>query len=182
MFTDLKSLKIPQGDVVKIECNGSLIWEEPSSYTNQVSTSIDTDKNILNGVGYVGKTRLSSSGSTKANANYCSTSGFISAKSRDVIRVPSEYFEGGSCYVCSYDLSFGFLAAVNYNGGYGGGTVVTNGSVKEITLLNNSNIAYVRVSMQWGENDTGWNDSTADERLDGPCGYMLVTVNEEITD
>jgi hypothetical protein len=176
-FSTVKAITIPNGAVKKIERNGVAIWEEPSSYKNWVPYAIDTNKNILNGVGYIGKTRLSSSGATKS-ASRVSTTGFIPASSGAVIRVPAEYFDAGSSYVCSYNSSFGFIAAVNYNGGYAGGTVVTNGNVKEITLLNNSNIAYVRVSMEWSSVDTGY--SSATDATQGPCEHMIVTVNEEL--
>lgn len=177
-FSSIKAITIPERQVKKIECNGAVIWEEPSSYKNWVPYSIDTDKSIFNGVGYIGKTRLTSSGATKEESRV-STTGFIPASSGAVIRVPAEYFDVGASYVCSYNSSFDFIAAVNYNGGYYGGTVVTNGSIKEITLLNNSNIAYVRVSLAWGSGDTGY--ASATDNTQGPCEHMIVTVNEEIT-
>ena len=176
-FTTIKAITIPEGQVKKIERNGVVIWEEPLSYKNWVPYAIDANKNILNGVGYIGKTRLSSSGATK-EATRVSTTGFIPASSGSVIRVPAEYFDGASSYVCSYNSSFGFIAAVNSGGAYSGGTVVTNGNVKEITLLSNSNIAYVRVSMEWSGEDPGY--ASATDATQGPCGHMIVTVNEEI--
>lgn len=179
MFSDLKALAIPEGEVVKVECSGSVLWEIENElpYTNQVPISIDTDGSIYNRVGYIGKTRLSSSGSTKEN-NYTSTTGYIPASSGDVIRVPAGNFDSGACYVCAYNSSFGFISAVNYSGSYGGGTVATNGDIKEITLLNNSDIAYVRVSLAWDSYDVGYTESA--DPLQGPCEHMIVTVNEEI--
>ena len=176
-FSNLKELLVDGIKLVELKINGVLVWAA-KAFTNQVPTSIDTNKNILNGVGYVGKTRLSSSGATK-EASRVSTTGFIPASSGAVVRVPAEYFDAGSSYVCSYNSSFGFIAAVNYNGGYAGGTVVTNGNVKEITLLSNSNIAYVRVSMEWSSVDTGY--ASATDPTQGPCEHMIVTVNEAIT-
>lgn len=177
-FSSVTAITIPNGEVTKIAIGDLVLWEAPASFKNWVPYSIDTDKSIFNGVGYVGKTRLSSSGATKS-ASRVSTTGFIPASSGAVIRVPAEYFDGASSYVCSYNSSFGFIAAVNSGGAYGGGTVVTDGNTKEITLPNNSSIAYVRVSMEWSSVDTGF--ASATDNTQGPCEHMIVTVNEEIT-
>lgn len=148
------------------------------TYTNQVPISIDTDGSIFNGVGYIGGTRLSSSGGTKS-ADYASVTGYIPASSGAVIEIPAEYFEtSGSCYVCSYDSKFSFLSAVNSDGAYGGGTVATEGNIKRVTLPNNDAIAYIRVSMNWNGDEKGYAEAT-NPKL-GPCEHMIVTVNEPI--
>ena len=56
---------------------------DEQKYTNQVPTSIDTDGSVFNGVGYVGRTRLSSSGATKKDADFVTTTGYIPAKAND---------------------------------------------------------------------------------------------------
>ena len=175
-FASVKSIAIPQGIATKIVCNGLKLWEA-ITFKNWVPHAIGTDKKVLNGCGYVGKTRLSSSGSTKENA-YTSTTGFIPASSSAVIRVPTEIFSGNSDYVCAYKSDFSFISAVNASGSYGGGTIKVNGKVTEITLLSNSDIAYVRVSCTWGSGDTGYAESS--DVTQGPCANMIVTVNEDL--
>lgn len=175
-FATVKSIAIPQGVATKIVCDGLKLWEAVK-FKNWVPHSIGTDGKVLNGCGYVGKTRLSSSGSTKENA-YTSTTGFIPASSGAVIRVPSEIFSGNSDYVCAYKSDFSFISAVNASGSYGGGTVNNTGKVTEITLLSNSNIAYVRVSCSWASGDTGYGESS--DPIQGPCANMIVTVNEDL--
>lgn len=146
---------------------------------NKVPTSIDTDGSVLNGVGYVGQTRLSSSGATKSN-NYTTTTGFISAKANDVIRIAGGLFSSGGDYVCTYDSNFSFLTALNGTSGYGGGTIDSTGEYPAITLPDNASIAYIRVSSTWSGACDGWNDASEEERLQGPCERLIVTVNEEI--
>lgn len=146
---------------------------------NKVPTSIDTDGSVLNGVGYVGQTRLSSSGETKSN-NYTTTTGFISAKANDVIRIAGGIFSTGGDYVCTYDSNFSFLTALNGIGGYGGGTIDSTGEYPVITLPDNASIAYIRVSSKWDGACDGWSDASEEERLQGPCERLIVTVNEEI--
>lgn len=147
------------------------------NYTNQVPISIDTDGSVFNGVGYVGKTRLSSSGVTKAD-NYISTTGYIPAQSGAIIRVPSDYFTTGSCYVCAYNSNFEFISAVNAEGYYNGGTVEKDGDITKVTLLDNNDIAYIRVSETWTNSDPYFGESA--DPTQGPCERMIVTVNEEI--
>lgn len=168
MFTNTKALAIPEGDVVKIECDGVVLWELPSSYKNQIPYSIDTDKSIFNGKGYVDSTRLSSSGATKTASN-CITTGYIKAKSNDIIRISGvtwKAVQSGVNYVCCYDSNFNFVCAVNSNGYYGGGTVGGDSNVATVTLLDDITIAYVRVSIHHQDVD---------------ASTLIVTVNEEIT-
>lgn len=151
-----------------------------ANFTNKVPTSIDVDGSIFNGVGYVGGTRLSSSGSTKAD-NYITTTGYIPAKPEDIIRIAGAEFNTGGCYVCTYDSSFNFLTAINGQGNYDGGTLDNTGTYPKITLPNKSTIAYVRVSATWSSVIEGFNGATDERQKQGPCEYMIVTVNEEIT-
>lgn len=151
-----------------------------SSYTNQVPISIDTDGSVFNGKGYIGKTRLSSSGVTKEGSGV-TTTGYIKAKAKDVVRIGGNCtFDGTNCYVCTYNSSFGFIKAINGQGSYGGGTLDKTGAVPKVTLLNDSNIAYIRVSADWNSSVDGYYDSA--DPTQGPCEHLIVTVNEEITD
>lgn len=178
MFNTLKSLSIGGIALKNLSINGILAWEEPSSYTNQVPISIDTDGSVFNGKGYIGKTRLSSSGGTKSQ-DYTTTTGYIRAKAKDVVSIGGRCtFASGGCYVCSYDSNFNFICAINGTGGYGGGTLDNTGSVPKVTLLDNSNIAYIRVSADWNSSVDGYKDSA--DPTQGPCEHMIVTINEEI--
>ena len=179
MFTNTKALKIPEGDVVKIECGGNVIWELPSSYKNWVPFSINTDGSVYNGTGYKDGYRLSSSGVEKAGDKYMSVTGYIPAKGGDVIRIGGISWYSGSGnaqnYLCAYDSSFKFLGAI-YGQSGGAYTEVIHSSyeltpeLSTITLKNNASIAYIRVNCR---------DNT---NINGITGAdMIVTVNEEIT-
>lgn len=173
MFTNTKALAIPQGNVVKIECGGTVIWELPSSYTNQVPISIDTSGNVYNGTGYKMGKRLSSSGAEK-DLTGCLVTGYIPAKSGDTVYIGGEGVNWlasnhqAANYVCCFDSSFNFICAQNCAGGYTGGTVSGDAEVGKVLLPTNSNIAFVRVS------DNGQSASTASK--------LIVTINEKITD
>lgn len=174
-FSNIKAITIPEGVVKKISVGNSIIWEEPSSYKNWVPYSIDTDGSIFNGTGWIGKTRLSSSGATK-DANYASVTGYIPAKAGDVVRIAGTYWLSSDYqstnYVCTYDSNFAFIAAVNCAGSYGGGTVSGDSNVAEVILKNTSTIAYIRVS----SSDASGNSVG----VDGPGNNLIVTINEEI--
>jgi hypothetical protein len=174
-FSTIKAITIPEGVVKKISIGNNIIWEEPSSYKNWVPYSINTDGSIFNGTGWIGKTRLSSSGATKS-ADYASTTGYIPAKAGDVVRIAgtgwldSNYLSTN--YVCTYDSDFNFIAAVNCGGVYGGGTVSGDLNVAVVTLKDTSTIAYIRVS----SSDASGNPVG----VDGPGDNLIVTINEEI--
>lgn len=54
MFTDLKALTIPNGEVTKITVGNTILWEKVSflPHTDLVPTAKNTDGSILDGVGY----------------------------------------------------------------------------------------------------------------------------------
>lgn len=171
-FDNAETVTLAGKVVTKLELAGKTIYEKVlQKYKNWVSFSIDTDGSIFNGKGWIGKTRLSSSGATKS-ADYVSTTGYIPAKANDAIRIAglnwlnSENQSGN--YVCTYDANFAFIAAVNCVGSYGGGTVSGDSEVAIVTLKSTSTIAYVRVSGMGAV-------------VDGPGDSLIVTVNEEIT-
>lgn len=153
-----------------------------ANFTNQVPTSIDTDGSVLNGKGYVGATRLSSSGATKAS-DYVSATGYIPASSGAVIRIKGvDWLDSNrqsANYVCTYNSKFEFISAVSCTGYYNGGAVSGDDDVAIVTLLANSNIAYVRVSAMHGAGEDGYAGVT--NHSEGPGSYLIVTVNQEIT-
>jgi hypothetical protein len=59
---------------------------EPTTYTNVLSTSIDTEGNVYNTVGYKSGYRLNSSGA-EASMSGCSVSGFIPVQAGDIVRL-----------------------------------------------------------------------------------------------
>ena len=149
-------------------------------YTNQVPISVDTDgKTIFNGTGWIGNKRLSSSGAVK-DSTYTSVTGYIPASSGDIIRIKGVTWTGSSNYVCSYDANHGFLTAINGQGAYGGGTLTRDDDVSIVTLPINANIRWIRVSAIHDDRDAGY--AGVADKLEGPGSYLIVTVNEEITD
>lgn len=54
MFSDLKSLVIPEGEVTKITAGGVVLWEKITMlpHNDLVPTGINTDGTILDGIGY----------------------------------------------------------------------------------------------------------------------------------
>lgn len=167
-FSTLKAIAIPQGDVVKIECGGSVIWELPSSYKNWVNYAIDTDKSLYEGKGYIIGQRLSSSGAIKS-ASKCMTTGYIEVSPNAILRMGGikwiDSNQSSTNYVCCYDSNFNFVCALNCNGYYGGGTVSGDSNIAVVTLPSTNTIAYARVSVY---------DSTQ------TYTQFIVTVNEEI--
>lgn len=155
--------------------------EEPNepAYVNQVPISIDTNGSVFNGKGWIGSTRLSSSGVTKASGG-ASVTGYIPASSGCVIHIHStderatwlSPDQQSANYVCAYNSSFKFVCAQNCTSGYNGGTVGGDTTEATVTLPTNSDIAYVRVSLS---RNTG-----TDIGEDGPGQYMIVTVNQDI--
>ena len=148
-------------------------------YTNQVPVSIDTDGSVFNGKGYIGEKRLSSTGILK-DAEYVSATGFIPASSGAKVGIKGTAWDSSSDYVCAYKSDFSFISALNGQGAYNGGTITRENDVTIVTLLNNSDIAYVRVSALHDSDDAGY--SSVKTPKEGPGSYLIVTVNEEIID
>ena len=141
------------------------------AYTNLVPTSIDTDKSIFNGVGYQNGKRLSSSGALK-DLSTSSVTGFISAKGKDVVRLGGVVLanDPSSCYICAYDSGFGLVGGKTVSGSIYTkdiATIVWDGTICTYTLVDDSNIAYIRINAVCDSGASGAN--------------MIVTVNEEIT-
>ena len=149
-------------------------------YTNQVPISIDTDKSIFNGIGYIDGYRLSSSGNLSQQANTVTT-GFIPCKSTDTIRMggvkwrDSEATNVSYTYIAFYDTSFNLLGSLNISSPSGTfshrGIVGANSSATtddngvttfNIDFTDGSEVAYCRVNGFGNGSD------------------MIVTINEEI--
>lgn len=165
-FSGVKGIVIPEGEVVKIEVSGTILWKKEAK--NWVPYSTTTDgKTIFNGTGYKNNTRLNSSAEEVALTGYVTT-GYIPAKAGDDIRVKgitwdSTTNKGG--YFWTYDS--GFAKLKNRRPGGGGSqnitfTVDTNGIVTFHLAEYDTSVAYIRFSAY----GTGEN--------------LVVTVSEEI--
>ena len=77
-FAQVKSLKIPEGEVTKIVVGGVVLWEKPASYKNWVKYSTEADGvTIYNGgLGYKDGCRVRSGGA-EASSDTASCTGFI---------------------------------------------------------------------------------------------------------
>jgi len=104
-FSGVKSITIPEGVVKQIQATFG------GEGTNLAQTAIDTDGTIFNGLGYIDGYRMSSSGNTVEQADYCLT-GYIKYSVGDAIRIYSEVtnVESGGQYVAVYDASFSLIA------------------------------------------------------------------------
>lgn len=156
--------------------------EVPATYTNQVPISIDTDGSIYNGVGYIDKYRLSSSGALKSNT-YSVATGFIPAKPGDTIRIGGLVWHTdnhAANYLCAYDADFNYIGAT-YRVASTYGTRIWDtrelvDGVAIIKLLSTvTNIAYIRVSTIGEHESTTTGTPT---KQDG--SKLIVTVNQEI--
>ena len=175
MLSTLKSLSV-EGVVLKqLSINGITVWTTPLSYTNQVPTSIDTNRTVFNGTGYQEDMRLSSSGTIKGKNNSVVT-GFIPARGGDVIRIAGVNwaYSNSANYVCAYDSAFTHIGAGTSNGSVYStkiwDSVTADGEVGIVRLAPLDNIAYIRVS------------SVGDDTKQEDGDKMVVTVNEEITE
>lgn len=151
------------------------------AFTNLVPSSIDTDGSIFDGVGYRDGYRLSSSGTLSAQANTVTT-GFISCKSTDIIRMAGTLWSGPTTttynYIAFYDAAFSLLGSFNiyhYNGTTTARGIIDpdeskssittdeNGvTVFDLAFTDGSNVAYMRLNGS------------------GVGADMIVTINEEI--
>ena len=82
--------------------------DEPS-FTNKISTSIDTDSNVYQTVGYITGYRLNSTGALTPTPNAV-TSGFIPLVKGDIIRVRTKSPVSGEHYLSFYDSSFTYVS------------------------------------------------------------------------
>ena len=84
-----------------------------SAYTNLVPSSIDSNGDVFNGVGYKEGTRLNSSGS-EATLARAICSGFIPYNGEDIraYGARTENLEAGAYYVCFYTSNFGNIGVI----------------------------------------------------------------------
>ena len=151
------------------------------TYINRVPISVDENGDIFNGVGWIEKTRLSSTGATK-EIGYASTTGYIVASSGAVIRIKGVDYDKEADYICAYKSDYTFIGATNGTCTYTAlGTLTRDDDVASITLPNNSDIAWVRVSAMHDVSDAGFDKDNIDKAMQGPGPYLIVTVNQEIT-
>ena len=185
-FSKIKKIVIPEGDVQQItDKNGNVLWEKPPLFTNQIPKSIGTDgKPYNNGLGYKTQTRISSSSGAESSATNGTVTGFIKAKAKDVIRI-WEFMWGGpnassNNIIVVYDSNFAYIGSAVHNGtqkGAGASTSIELSDANQtgfknatVTLIDNPNIAYIRVC-SYGNNGTYIPNGAAD---------AIITVNEEI--
>ena len=153
MFSDLKALVIPNGEVIKVECGNSVLWEKPSSVKNWARHSINSDGSVYNnGQGYKVGTRIRSGGA-EGDSTYAVCTGFIPFKKGETLEI-SPAFTGRNTEntINFFDASFTNLGQVTDNGACYGicnsnyKTTVING-ISTLTLgaVHVDSIAYVRI-------------------------------------
>lgn len=186
IFSNLKSLTIPEGIVTKIVSAGVTLWEA-ITFTNQVPISTDTDGSIYNKVGYKDNTRLSSSGGVSGSAQSGSvTTGFMPFPDGDktVIRMKgvewkSRATQGGHYYINFYDSSKKFLVYISAQ--------EHTGETHIVTVTRDANgIETVEFSQTYGTTNVKLQQIRNNAKFIRINAYgkgedMIVTINEEIT-
>lgn len=154
-FAKSKSLKIPEGNVVKITFGDTVLWKR--KYTNQILASIDKEGNT---VGLVDGYRYNSSDVLVAQAGCCAT-GFIAIKPGDTIRFKGIQFRNatisgvtsGAYYIRIYNSNFTELTAMsaynmpNTENFFSSSHILdSDGDLKEFVLKSNTSYAYMRMA------------------------------------
>lgn len=112
--------------------DGVIRYSEPNSgpsYTNVISTSIDANGNIYNGVGYANNMRVSSSG-VEQTSEGTQVTGFIPFVNGDIMRGSVGIFNADALNyerICVYDANKNFIYCYHASSG-GAITVNANGS------------------------------------------------------
>lgn len=190
-FLNIKTIKIPQGDVKMLHINGTLMWqvEVAPTYTNQVPISTDTDGSIFNGVGYKENVRLSSSGGISGSAqNGSVTTGFIPwYGDTTYLRMKGvEWLNAhthGHYYIIPYDAN---KKPMGGGGQYISSGEYSGGSLSHIvTVTRDANgVETVKFSETYGTNNTYLqafrNAKYIRINAYGKGADMIVTINEEI--
>lgn len=183
MFTNTQALVIPEGEVVKIDVDGVVLWElVTESYKNWVKYSTESDGTTIynNGKGYKVGYRVRSGGAEIESARSTIT-GYIKVTGGDVIRVSGADFLVASTEnaINVSDASFTNLGQIVGNTSPGYGIFETNAnlssyggwasvveesySIYKWIVPSNVGIEYIRVT---GKTTNG--------------SSLIVTVNEEI--
>lgn len=162
MFTNLKALTIPEGDVVKITVGGVTLWEKPQETKNWVKFSTEADGVTIynNGLGYKDGYRVRSGGA-EATQSTSSCTGYIPYKKGDILYIyPPFISENTSNAINFYDESFTCLGQVTDSGAVYGfctsafKTKVENGvsvlNISNVTVSGINTVAYVRVTNRKG--------------------------------
>lgn len=186
-FSQVKAVAIPEGDVIRIELSGTVLWQK-KTFKNQVPISTDTDGSIFNGAGYKENARLSSSGGISGSAqNGSVTTGFIPFKQTDgkldVIRMKgvewlgatSKY--GGHFYINCYDSNkkfLDYLASAELNT-YAHIVTVTRNSAGVETVQFNDSYGTSNAKLQYFRKASFIRITARGKGAD-----MIVTINEEI--
>ena len=180
-LAQVKELVIPEGEVRRIEKDGTVLWK--SGHTNRVSLSINEDGSIYNGgLGYKDGYRVRSGGAEGEHGG-CSCTGYIPVSGGDVVRiypVNADTLSASGNAINVYDASFTHLgqAASNSNYGifkttysaysWGNACVSEGGGIYRWTVPPAAaGVAYIRLSLY--DNVNG-----------APGAKMILTINEEI--
>ena len=186
MFSSLKSLTVFEGKVIKITCNGVVLWK--GGYTNLVPTSTDTDGSIFNGVGYKENVRLSSSGGISSSSqNGSVTTGFIPFPDGDktVIRMKGVEWKNaftnynGHHYIMFYDAnrkSGDYYLASRNQTDYAHIFTITRDANGVETVEFNQTYGTTNSLLQYIRNNAKYIRITAQ----GKGADFIVTINEEI--
>lgn len=185
-FSGVKAISVPEGSVSRILWGSTVLWKKPSSYTNLVPLSTDTDGSIYNGCGYKENVRLSSSGGVSSSAqNGSVTTGFIPFHGDgDIVRMKGVEWKTaaadghGHYYINYYDADKNFLVYLSA-GEHENYTHV-------VTVTRDSNgIETVTWNKDYGTTNTTLQGvrSASYIRINayGNGEDMIVTINEEIT-
>lgn len=156
------------------------IWK--SGYKNWVKYAIDTDGSLYNGLGYIDKTRLSSSGGISSDGMN-TTTGFIPAKAGDIIRI-----KGYRWYTLATSTQYliAYYSINNFAKVYTGTSQSRYQTADFIESMEYANgISTVKLKDGVGGYDyirlcTGSYDDN--DQIDGAAtgANLIVTVNEEI--
>ena len=172
-------ITIPEGDVIKIEANGIVLWNRSKGYTNQVRQSIDTDGSIFNGIGYQDNMRVRSGGAVGSWDGAVAT-GYIPVKAGDIVRFTCDDWDtnasNGNCINLGYISNKAFTSIGSYTT-----TPATYGMYSE------SSWSKYKATK---EKDNIWklevppDNAITHLRMScyGTGANLIVTVNEEITD
>lgn len=120
MFSNLKALTIPEGEVTKITSGGVTLWEKPPTMKNWVKYSTESDGTTIynGGLGYKYGYRVRSGGAEAAQA-YRTCTGFIPVKPLSVIRISGTKQTDAASAINVSDASFTNIGQVAGNGNYG---------------------------------------------------------------
>jgi hypothetical protein len=149
-----------------------------SAYTNVVPSSIDTEGEVFNGVGYKEGTRLNSSG-TEASLARAICSGFIPYNNEDIRAYGArvENLEAGAFYVCFYNAAFEKIGVIPGREFSGSNPGLTSEMVDEKMMLT------IDVSEVTNETFKGYmNDATYIRVSMSSCSgqVFVVTLNEKL--